>query len=108
MNEQEIEYQISEYNTRKNRLKRYRRRLLKEALNVAKERGLELVVTWDSTIKSGKGQVVVLRDGEDTEETDLIELSKDRLPSLYGRFIQEYIKLGALHLRLQNIYDSIR
>ncbi len=97
MDSEEASRQVSELGKLTKKLKRYWKRLAREALSVVKEQGLELVVTDDLSIKSSPNQIVVRDFPDGLEDKRLLDLAKTTVPSLYRRF-QEYM----------NKYDNLR
>jgi len=94
-----LKYKAREVNTLRNRVQRYKKKLLKEAFTIAKEKGIEIYLNNIENITSSV--IILKKDQEGNINTDpIIELSRKNLPSLYRRyhesktrFDQEYTKL---------------
>jgi len=75
---------ISEYNQRKNRLYRYWQRLSKEAIKIAGEREIEVLRSNEPADGKVEGRIYLFHNGE-YDDSELIELAKSKMPSLYRR-----------------------
>ena len=83
-----LKHKTEELYRLKHRIKRYKRRLIKEGFRKSRERGLD-VVLYDFLPheKINDSTVLVHRDHESNMDINqLIEIAKDSLPSLYRRY----------------------
>jgi len=77
---------VSEFRTLTNKLNRYWSKLVKEAFEIASERNLEVAVSEDYL--DTRGDIVIYRKGEDIDASELIELTREKFPSLFRRYNQ--------------------
>jgi len=104
--EEQIEHKINEYRTLTNRLRRYWKRLMKESLQIAKERGLEIYAT-EHEIYPIYDIVIKKRGDEILDDSELLQLSKTKYSSLHRRYFQGLKKHKNLTEELEKIHDSI-
>ena len=72
-----------------NRLIRYRKRLIVEGINWIQSQELELKVRRDRKLRVIDDSPTVWVGEKETDMSEVIELSKNRVPSLYRRYKKE-------------------
>lgn len=75
---------LSEYRTLHNQLNRYWNKLVSEGLRMARDRKLVTGIV-DSSVHIAF-DVSIRRDGQDIDASELIELARERFPSLYRKY----------------------
>ena len=98
MEYEELSTKLAEFRSLKNRLNRYWSKLVKESLVIAKNKGLEVVVSDSETLTSS--DIVIKRNGEKVDVSELIELARKNLPSLYRRYYRDLERYSQLHTQL--------
>lgn len=88
---EELTRKESELINLRNRYHRYWRKLLKVSIKIAKERGIETIVIedYDDQINialRNPDVIQVYQENDIVNADELIELSKDVMPSLYRRY----------------------
>jgi len=99
------EKKIEEFSQKRFFLNQCWKRLIQEGLRIAKERGLDLVVSESPFTIQGSNQAPVVV--EDTEQNELIELAKQSVPRLYNIYQRDLKEYKEMASDLQKIYDSI-
>lgn len=69
-----------------NRLHRYWKRLVKVSIEVAQERGIKARFVEFGDVVIDDRKIHIYTDGENVDENKLLELAKDKSPSLYRRY----------------------
>ncbi len=101
-----IEIKLDEYHTLQNRLNRYWKKLSIEAIKIAKERGLKTVA--EETLSGDPRDITIILEGDDIlNDSELLDLAKEKFPSLHRRYLEGNKKYMVLKLELETILDSI-
>jgi len=102
---------VSEFWTLRNRLRRYWKVLTRKALEIAKERGLVLMIAGapeDSTMPMDPDvDIVIPSKGESVECSELLKLAKDKLPVLYRKYVSGKSRYNELHQEFGEILFSL-
>lgn len=88
---QEISRKTRELYTLRNRVHRYWKRLVEISSKIAKEKGIEVIMTETlegqiNSVLTNPQAVQVYKNGELVNANELIELSKTTAPSLYRKY----------------------
>lgn len=100
-----IEHQIAEFKTLTNRLNRYWRFLVNEGIKIAKEEGLEAKVVSTNIYLANAG-IILKRDGQNVDASELIALTKSRHPSLFRRYNEGVERHADLDYSLKETLDE--
>ena len=106
-NQAEIKRKISEFNTLTNRMRRYWKKLTKESITIAKQRGLETYVVEYNDIHLVTDITIKKRGDEIVDDSQLLELAKEKYPSLYHKYKDGMQRHRELRLELELIYDFL-
>lgn len=104
----EIEMSLSKFYIYQNRCKRYWKKLTKEALKVGLEKNIEVhFVESDSAIPIGEKRILVyLVSGKIVDDSELLNLAKDRCPSLLRRYHTTLKKYEDERKTLKKLYEE--
>jgi len=93
------------FNIVKQELKKYRQELEARGLQIAKERGLEVVV--GESLEVSANHIRIQRQGEEVDTTELIELTKTRHPQLYYQYKEKEREYDLLYEKLTEVLKEL-
>jgi len=104
MKYEEAERKLNEYRTLTNKLKRYWKKLAKESLRVAKQQGLETVVTNEDIHL--KKDIMVRTNGKEINVSELFKLAKPKFQALYRKYSEGIEKHKEIESMLRKYLEN--
>jgi len=101
----EVEHKIDEFTNLNNRLRRYWKRLTKESLKIAKDNYLS--IRLEESFPHLATDIAIYEKEGVLDDSKLIILSKQRLPSLYRRYTQGLEKQRLIESELRDVYHAL-
>lgn len=105
---EQIKYKSREISKLRNRVERYKSRLLREAFEAAKRERIKVLIGNSSDLYHVHGSTILIcEDHKDNVDiTSMISLAKDSLPSLYRRYNESLNKFNKEYDRLEEMVEQ--